>query len=138
MNRLVLWTGRLLAAILTILSAFELWSTGGVAVDTRMVIICVVAIVFTILALWQVFISWRRDGWPRMPPSFRWVMAVFLSSFAIFTVWSALVVLFGIFRRDVSIVMWWQLGMSSLYFFIRWINLGGPREAGVGETGTAS
>jgi hypothetical protein len=135
-NRLILWTGRLLAIILTVLCGLEIARPGFTGIDHRMTIIAFVSVVFTVLSLWQIYVAWKRDGWPSPSPSFRWVMALFLASLSVFVIWSLLVATFSIYRRELSVVMWWQLGMSSLYFFVRWINLGEPREAGIGETGT--
>lgn len=137
MNRAILWIGRALAVALTVLTAGEYLGGGPASTDTRMIVIIFVAVVFTTLALWQVMVAKWRDGWPTMPPTFRWVMALFLLSIAAFTVWSVLVASTEIYSRELSILMWYQLGMSSIYFLVRWINLGGPRQADIGETGTS-
>lgn len=133
----ILWTGRVLALIYTAAVVYDVAGDGALSREIRQVTMAVVGIVFLLIFGWQARIAWKYEGIPSVPMPFRWVVAVWFASLAVFVAWNiAGSVWPDIYTDRRSSFFWWQFGTSTLWFASRWVTVDEPHVASIGETGT--
>lgn len=136
-NDIILWFGRIATIIFTIAVALDIYNDRALSWGIRMAVLTFVVLVFVSLFGWQAYVAQKYDGWPLIPFSFRWVVATWLGSLALFVVWIVAISIVPDLYSDLrSAVFWWQVGTSTLWFASRWVTVQTPHPAGVGETGT--
>ena len=134
----ILWTGRLLALVYTVALIYDVFGDGNLSREIRLTTIGIVAFVFVLICGWQARIAWRYEGVPSLPMPFRWVVALWFASLALFVAWNIASALWdGIYSDRRSSFMWWQFGTSTLWFASRWVTVDEPHTASIGETGSS-
>ncbi len=85
----------------------------------------------------QVVISYRYEGAPVVfPIAFRWVVSAFFGSLALSFSWILTQVTWpATSNPTISTVVYGFAGANAIWFFSRWVTVGGPQIAGPGETG---
>lgn len=137
-NDLILWLGRIATIVFTVAVVWDIYSDDQMSFELRVAVMVIVLAVFLSLFGWQVHVAKKYDGWPIIPFSFRWVVATWVGSLALFFAWIILISFFdGIYSDRRSAIMWWQAGTSTLWFASRWWTVQTPHPAGIGETGTS-
>ena len=135
-NNAILWFGRIATMIFTFFVALDMISDRQLSQNIRLATIGIVLFLVVTILLWQTSIAWRYDGLPIVPLSFRWVVATWFGSLALFLIWVISVTLVDRLYTDIrSAIMYWQFGVSTLWFASRWMTLESPQKAGLGETG---
>ena len=135
-NDQIMWFGRIATLIFTIAVIYDVYTDHSLSRELRLTVLVVVLAVFMALAAWQGYIAEKYDGWPVIPLSFRWVVFGWLASFALFIGWIVAITLYEPLYTDLrSAIVWWQFGVSSLWFASRWVTVSTPHPAGAGETG---
>lgn len=135
-NDLIMWFGRISTIVFTIAVIVDIYGDQQLSREIRLTVLAIVVAVVSALFGWQVYIAQKYDGWPVIPLSFRWVVATWLGSLALFVAWIILITFWDdIYSDRRSAVVWWQFGTSTLWFASRWVTVQTPHPAGVGETG---
>ena len=135
-NSAILWFGRIATMIFTFFVALDIIGDQELSSNIRLVTIGMVLILAITILVWQVLIAWRYDGLPIIPFSFRWVVATWFGSLALFLLWVILTgIVDGLYTHIRSAIMYWQFGIATLWFASRWMTLESPQKAGLGETG---
>ena len=135
-NNAILWFGRIATMIFTFFVALDMISDRQLSQNIRLATIGIVLFLVVTILLWQTSIAWRYDGLPIVPLSFRWVVATWFGSLALFLIWVISVTLVdGLYTDIRSAIMYWQFGVATLWFASRWMTLESPQKAGLGETG---
>ena len=135
-NNAILWFGRIATMIFTLFVALDMVSDRQLSQNIRLATIGIVLFLVVTILLWQTSIAWRYDGLPIVPLSFRWVVATWFGSLALFLIWVISVTLIDELYTDIrSAIMYWQFGVATLWFASRWMTLESPQKAGLGETG---
>ena len=135
-NDLILWFGRVCTLAFTAAVAWDIYHDGVLSQELRQAVLAIVVLVFLLLFGWQVYVAHKYDGLPVIPFSFRWVVATWLGSLALFIAWVVAISFFDDLYTDRrSAVIWWQVGVSTLWFSSRWVTVQTPHTAGIGETG---
>ena len=135
-NNAILWFGRIATMIFTLFVALDMVSDRQLSQNIRLATIGIVLFLVVTILLWQTSIAWRYDGLPIVPLSFRWVVATWFGSLALFLIWVISVTLVdGLYTDIRSAIMYWQFGVATLWFASRWMTLESPQKAGLGETG---
>ena len=136
-NNAILWFGRIATMIFTLFVALDMVSDRQLSQNIRLATIGIVLFLVVTILLWQTSIAWRYDGLPIVPLSFRWVVATWFGSLALFLIWVISVTLIDELYTDIrSAIMYWQFGVATLWFASRWMTLESPQKAGLGETGS--
>lgn len=136
-NDLILWFGRIATLVFTIAVFYDVYHDQHFSREIRIAVIATAGIVIGALFAWQVYVAQKYDGWPVIPFSFRWVVATWLGSMAVFIAWVVVTSL----KRDIytdlrSAIVYWQFATATLWFASRWVTVQTPHQAGIGETGT--
>lgn len=135
-NKAILWFGRIATIIFTFFVALDIASDNELSRDIRMTTIGIVFLLVVTILGWQTAIAWRYDGLPIIPLSFRWVVALWFGSLALFLLWVlATSFIDGIYTHLRSATMYWQFGVATIWFASRWMTIESPHKAGLGETG---
>lgn len=136
-NDIILWFGRIATILFTAAVFWDIYTDELLSRGLRATVLTIVVLVFLSLFCWQVYVAHKYDGWPVIPFSFRWVVATWLGSLALFIAWIVLISFIdGLYSDRRSAVIWWQVGTSTLWFCSRWVTVQTPHPAGVGETGS--
>ena len=135
-NDAIMWVGRILTIIFSYAVFADLQTDNAMSREIRTVVLGIVSIVVLSVFVWQVYIAQKYDGLPVIPLSFRWVVATWFGSMLTFITWLVLTTIFdGLYTDLRSAVIWWQFGISTIWFASRWVTVQTPHQAGIGETG---
>ena len=137
-NDVIMWVGRILTFVFTYAVFADLQSDAAMSREIRTVVLAIVSLVVLSIFAWQVYIAQKYDGMPVIPLSFRWVVATWFGSMLTFITWLGLTTIFDEMYTDLhSAVVWWQFGISTIWFASRWARVQTPHQAGIGETGAS-
>lgn len=135
-NNAILWFARIATMIFTFFVALDMISDQHLSRYIRLATIGIMLFLVITILVWQIAIAWRYDGLPIIPLPFRWVVATWFGSLALFLLWVISIgIVDGLYTHIRSAVMYWQLGVATLWFASRWMTLNSPQKAGRGETG---
>ena len=135
-NNAILWFARIATMIFTFFVVLYLASDQELSRSIRLATVGIVFFLVMTILSWQVVIAWRYDGLPIIPLSFRWVVATWFGSLALFLLWIiSIAIVDRLYTHIRSAVMYWQFGVATLWFASRWMTIEAPHKAGLGETG---
>ena len=132
----VMWFGRILGVIVAYILIHDVIADNGMSQASRLMVICIAGLTFFAVFFRQCQIAYKYEGVPIIPLAFRWVVAMFFGSLALFVGWLLIITMFpSVYSTWLSTLIWLQLGESALWFASRWWTVGRPQLAGPGETG---
>ena len=135
-NTAILWFARIATMVFTFFVALDMIKDQELSRDIRMTTVGIVLLLVVTIFGWQTAIAWRYDGFPIIPLSFRWVVATWFGSLALFLLWIiSIAIVDGLYTHIRSAIMYWQFGVATLWFASRWMTIESPHKAGLGETG---
>lgn len=133
----IMWTARGFAVAYIAAVAWDAAADGNFSSEIRYLTMAVMGLVFVTLCAWQVMVALAYEGIPVVPLPFRWVTALWFGALALLLGWLILWrYVPEVYTEYRAALVWCQAGVATLWWAARWVTVGSPHVAGVGETGT--